>query len=452
MPSWKKVIISGSDAELNSLNITTALTASGLIYPTTDGLPNQAIVTDGAGNLSFNNPYSDNTIVYGKNLSGTTIEKGTPLYFTGSGTAGNLVGVLPADAGNPARMPAGGVAGEQLLDEAEGVVLLDGFINGVNTSPFNSGDLVYVAVGGGYTNVRPTGSTGGLPNKVQELGYVEKVSDINGSGVIKGPGITNDIPNTYPGYVFVGDADWVATPIPTSSIQNVVSSSYATTASFAQTSSYVETAQTASYVLNAVSASYAEIFPYTGSAIVTGSLLITGGAEATTVQSNIFLSPQVITEQIIIPSGFNGLIVGNPSLSGSITVSSGSSVAITDFTNPTPNLQAVTDVGSTTTNSITAANFITTSDKRLKSEIKEIKNPFKVLGSIKSYEYIKDGKQDAGFIAQEVQETIPYAVFENEDGMLTMSDRPMLAYLYAAVMELKQENEKLKKELKNIKS
>ena len=138
-------------------------------------------------------------------------------------------------------------------------------------------------------------------------------------------------------------------------------------------------------------------------------------------------------------------------ISSSITVGTGSNLYVTDFTNPTPNLQAVTNVGSTTTNSITAANFITTSDRRLKSDIKQIENPFEILDSIKSYEYVKDGKKDAGFIAQEVQETIPYAVFENEEGMLTMSDRPLLAYLYAAVMELKEENKQLKKELKNIK-
>lgn len=53
MPSWKKVLISGSDAALNTLNVTTALTASGLIYPTVDGTPGQAIVTDGTGSLSF---------------------------------------------------------------------------------------------------------------------------------------------------------------------------------------------------------------------------------------------------------------------------------------------------------------------------------------------------------------------------------------------------------------
>jgi hypothetical protein len=53
MPSWKKVIISGSDAALNSLNVTTNFTASNLNYPSTDGTSGQVITTDGAGNLSF---------------------------------------------------------------------------------------------------------------------------------------------------------------------------------------------------------------------------------------------------------------------------------------------------------------------------------------------------------------------------------------------------------------
>jgi len=253
------------------------------------------------------------------------------------------------------------------------------------------------------------------------------------------------------------------------------------TASFANSATSASFATTASYVLNAVSASFitgsnvygpfgsnsvisasfavsashviggVDPFPYTGSAKITGSLGVTGSISATTVQSNVFINNQTITDTIYINSGSNALVIGPVGISSSITVGTGSNLYITDFTNPTPDLQAVTDVGSTTTNSITAANFITTSDKRLKSDIKQIENPFKVLNSIKSYEYVKGGKKDAGFIAQEVQETIPYAVFENEEGMLTMSDRPLLAYLYAAVMELKEENKQLKKELKSIK-
>ena len=80
------------------------------------------------------------------------------------------------------------------------------------------------------------------------------------------------------------------------------SSSYAETASYvdiAQTASYVDTAQTASYVLNAVSSSYATTasyalnagagdgFPFTGSAVISGSLSITGTSTFTTSNVNI---------------------------------------------------------------------------------------------------------------------------------------------------------------------
>jgi hypothetical protein len=157
--------------------------------------------------------YSNNTFVVGKNVSGNPIAKGTPLYFTGSGTAGNLVGVLPADAGNPSLMPAGGIAGEALAVGGEGLVLLDGFINEVDTTAFTAGDEVFVAVGGGYTNVAPTGSA----NLVQKLGNVEK-SAINGSGVINGPGAVRSLPNIQEGYLWVGNSDDVPVAIASSSL------------------------------------------------------------------------------------------------------------------------------------------------------------------------------------------------------------------------------------------
>ncbi|QQO91898.1 putative tail fiber-like protein [Flavobacterium phage vB_FspM_immuto_3-5A] len=224
MPSWKKVILSGSNAALNSLNVTNSLTASGIIYPTTDGTSGQVVITDGNGNLSFSN--IENTTILIKNVSGTTIAKGTPCYITGSGTSGNVAGVWPADASNPLRMPAGVIADETLNNGDEGIGLINGFISGVNTSAFNAGDSIYVAVGGGYTNVRPTGSS----VLIQKLGNVEKSHASNGSGVINGPGYYNEVPNIQQGYTWVGNSDGVATPIATSSIQNVVSSSYATTA------------------------------------------------------------------------------------------------------------------------------------------------------------------------------------------------------------------------------
>jgi hypothetical protein len=198
-----------------------------ILQQTTGDLSGSRI--DGAVALATNSTYADNTIVYGKNLHSTTIPKGTPLYFTGSGTAGNIVGILPADAGNPLRMPAGGIAGESILVGEEGIVILDGFINEVDTTPFASGDEVFVGVGGGYTNVPPTGSN----NLIQFLGYVER-SAVNGSGVIQMSGEARTLPNIQEGYAWVGDVNDVPQAIPTSSFGgggSINTGSFATTGS-----------------------------------------------------------------------------------------------------------------------------------------------------------------------------------------------------------------------------
>lgn len=109
---------------------------------------------------------------------------------------------------------------------------------------------------------------------------------------------------------------------------------------------------------------------------------------------------------------------------------------ITISATETDTLATVTGRGSSTTTSITAANFITTSDRRLKSDIEPLKDGLDTIKKFVSYEYTKGGVQDAGFMAQEVQEAIPYAIAEGEDGFLTMRDRPVLAYMHKAILEL----------------
>jgi len=96
---------------------------------------------------------------------------------------------------------------------------------------------------------------------------------------------------------------------------------------------------------------------------------------------------------------------------------------------------------------ITAANFITTSDKRLKSEIKPIAEGLETIKQFVSYEYLKNDKKEAGFIAQEVQQAIPYAVAEGDDGFLTMNDRPVLAHLHKAILQLEERLSVLEKKI-----
>lgn len=203
MPSWKKLITSGSDAYLNSLNVANSVTASFF---------SGSFIGDGLGLFNVNAETAKNTVIAIKNISGGDLPKGTPLYLTDSGTSGNIVGVYPADASNPLRMPAGAIAGELLSDGEEGIGLLNGFISGVNTSAFTSGDEVYVAAGGGYTNIPPTGSA-----LIQKLGNVEKVHPTSGSGVIHF-GTFRSVPNISPGHFWVGDNDYVAVEVPTGSL------------------------------------------------------------------------------------------------------------------------------------------------------------------------------------------------------------------------------------------
>ena len=139
MPNWKKVIISGSDAALSNLNVTTSLTASGLIYPTTDGDNGDFLFTDGQGNLNF-----QRSTIYAnvKNVSGGTLQKGTPIHATG--TAGNASEVVAASASIASTMPATYILNETLADDAEGLAIITGYINGVNTSAFGEGDVIYM--------------------------------------------------------------------------------------------------------------------------------------------------------------------------------------------------------------------------------------------------------------------------------------------------------------------
>jgi hypothetical protein len=104
-------------------------------------------------------------------------------------------------------MPATFVLNETLADEAEGEAIITGLLQGVDTSLFTPGDVVYVGETGGYTNVKPTGT-----NLIQNLGIVLKSHVSNGSGIVYGSGRANDVPNIPEGYGWLGNASGVATP------------------------------------------------------------------------------------------------------------------------------------------------------------------------------------------------------------------------------------------------
>jgi len=118
-----------------------------------------------------------------KNVSGGPLPKGTPVYQVG--ISGNTPTVSAARADDLTKSPAIAVLDQTIADEAEGRALILGEIKGVDTSAFQTGDNVYLAPAGGYTNVAPTSST----YLQQFLGIVWRVDNTNGSGYITGTAI-----------------------------------------------------------------------------------------------------------------------------------------------------------------------------------------------------------------------------------------------------------------------
>ena len=83
----------------------------------------------------------DNVVVV-KNLTGSQIDQGQPVYINGS--SGNVPTVDLADASSDATMPALGLAFEDIADNGFGRVMIWGVLN-FNTSAFMDGDLLYIS-------------------------------------------------------------------------------------------------------------------------------------------------------------------------------------------------------------------------------------------------------------------------------------------------------------------
>ena len=138
-----------------------------------------------------------------KNVSGALIQKGTPLAVVAGQTSGFISDVVPADASDPTKMPALFIANEDIDPEAEGEAVVFGAFSGVDTSLYQSGTVVYVAAGGGWTDTKPV-----WPNKIQNLGVITKSHHSNGGGIVTGVGRANDIPNLTAGKIWVGTANY----------------------------------------------------------------------------------------------------------------------------------------------------------------------------------------------------------------------------------------------------
>jgi FtsZ-binding cell division protein ZapB len=105
---------------------------------------------------------------------------------------------------------------------------------------------------------------------------------------------------------------------------------------------------------------------------------------------------------------------------------------------------------------IKATNLLLTSDRRMKRNIASLDHD-QALEKIcrvrpVSFNWRRDGAADEGVIAQELREIFPEMVIENADGSLAVKYSSLISPLIASVQELKQRNDSLTVENKDLKA
>ncbi len=175
------------------------------------GTRDQVMKVSNTGTLE----YADMTVTeVVKNITVNPIAKGTPVYITG--VSGTTPTIGPADATDSAAMPVVGLAAESIGSGDTGTIMVNGLLEGVNTSSINdpdatgaAGEILYVsntpATTLGLTYKKPLG-----PYLIQNIGIVVKYSaGTSGSIQVSCIGRTNDLPNLATGRIWAGDSDGV---------------------------------------------------------------------------------------------------------------------------------------------------------------------------------------------------------------------------------------------------
>lgn len=226
MPSWKKVVVSGSDATLNSLFVSTAVTAS-----------------------RFSGSFTGSLF-------------GTSSYVTGSLFNSNNLALSSSYAITASYALNGGGGSITIADEglAQGTATFLNFTGNAVTATVSANTAsinIAAAQGTGSVTLHTQASpavTWSFNHNLNNTYPVLNVWDSNGFGIIPG-GIKTINTNTIE--IYFDNAQ--------SGFASAVVGGTATSASYAVT---------ASYALN--SPGGASTFPYTGSAIISGSLIVTG--------------------------------------------------------------------------------------------------------------------------------------------------------------------------------
>ena len=470
MPSWKKVIISGSDAQVNSLLVggnstfgeelddihifTGSISLTGSFTGSTaqlNALPTASIdedtvvIVDTEGNLKK------------KTLSNTSGTSGLAFYFEQSSLAStwtinhtlssSLLNITVTDASKNVIIPdnidlsdnnstvvtfSTPTAGYAILSTLSGNPAGTSGTSGLDGTFFGTSGTSGVDSTSGTSGISGTSGTSGETGTSGTAGSsgTSGIDGIDGSDGTSGITGANGIDGTSGTSGATGTAG--TSGISGTSGQSKGGGYIHTQSSAATTWNITHDLDTRPLNVDVYDTNYNLMitedvsFPTLDTAVIGFDTVQAGYAIFSSISASVYTSIDYPNLQQVLDVGNSGsqnmyitgssYVVGPFEVTGSIALN-GAMVA---------------------TGNVTANNFVTTSDRELKSKITAISGGIDTIKQITAYTYNKNGEPDAGFIAQEVQQVLPYAVQLGNNGYLTMNDRPILAHLHNAVIELEE--------------
>jgi len=158
-----------------------------------------------------------------------------------------------------------------------------------------------------------------------------------------------------------------------------------------------------------------------------------------------------------IQSNTGNFFITNASGSGSMTFRTGNSTTHMVI-NSAGNLQ-LNAYGAGTLTTDASGNVTATSDERLKYIQRPFAGGLREISELRPivYKWRPESKLDteheyAGFSAQQVKRVIPEAVGQDQNGHMTLQDRPIEAALVNAVRELSEQVNDLKRQVRDLKA
>ena len=252
--------------------------------------------------LTYNSDISGNSLHIGqetqlkvRNGTGSTIAKGAPVYITSTSTGVSFPNVALAKADTLITGNCIGLANEAIASGADGYVVINGILNGVNTGTFTVGDILYVSP---Y-------SAGQLMNTFPPTGYPVRI------------GVVSYV-NSSSGSIYINQSNafvQASSVVGTLAIANggtgqTTAAAAITALAGTQTSGYYLRSNGTNTLLAAIVAADVPTLNQntTGTAAnVTGTVAIANGGTGQTTASAAFnaLSPVTTTGDLIIGNGTN---------------------------------------------------------------------------------------------------------------------------------------------------